>query len=113
MEADLIAKIKAALPTIKVYHDVAPNDAAAPYVVIQRVGGAGHQYLDYQTSGAYQVRLQVAVWAADRLSANRHSRAIESTILELPTTAPIGAAVAAHDPDADLFGMRQDFYCLE
>lgn len=113
MEADVIAKIKTAIPTAKVYHDVAPNSAAAPYVVIQRVGGVGHQYLDYQTPGAYQVRLQVAVWAADRLSAIRHSRAVESALLELPAATSIGAAVAAHDPDADLFGMRQDFYCLE
>lgn len=113
MEAEVIAKIKAAVPTIKVYHDVAPNDANAPYVVIQRVGGAGHQYLDHQTPGAYQVRLQVAVWAADRLSANRHSRSIESALLELHATTPIGAAVAAHDPETDLFGMRQHFYCLE
>ena len=78
-------------------------------MVIQRVGGEGQLYLDKRTKGGYQVRLQVAVWAVDRMTANDCALAIENAITDLPQASALGAAVADADEDTNLRGMRQDF----
>ena len=112
MEQQIITAIKTVLPNVEVYNDFAGTDPTSPYVVIQRVGGEGQLYLDKLTKGGYQVRLQVAVWAADRITANNSALLIESAITELPQATALGAAVADFDEDTNLRGMRQDFSIL-
>ena len=112
MEAQIIAAISKAAPGVRCYHDAAPNQPSTPYVVLQRVGGAGHLHLDTETSD-YEARLQLAVWHPDRLTVNRVSREIEAALMRIDGVQPIGAAVADYDPTTSLRGMRQDFYITE
>ncbi len=109
MEAQLIKAMKSALPNLDVYHDFAPDNAVAPFIVMQRVGGAGNLYIDHETDGGYQVRFQVSAWASARLDAVALSATVERALRVLPGVAPDGAAVAGFDPDTDLRGMQQDF----
>lgn len=108
MEAEISAAIRAAVPGIRVYMDVADSGATVPFVVLQRVGGSGFQHIDTQTSD-YEVRLQVAVWGSSRPTVDAQSRAIEAALMALQAI-PVGAAVAAVDAETRLRGMRQDFY---
>ena len=108
MKAEISAAIRAAVPGIKVYMDVADSGSTAPYVVLQRVGGSGFQHIDTSTSD-YEVRLQVAVWDTSRPTVDAHSRAIEAALMALQAI-PVGAAVADYEPDTRLRAMRQDFY---
>lgn len=108
MEAEISAAIRAAVPGIKVYMDVAASGATAPFVVLQRVGGSGFQHIDTSTSD-YEVRLQVAVWGSSRPTVDAQSRAIEAALMALQAI-PVGAAVADYEPDTRLRAMRQDFY---
>lgn len=108
MEAEISAAIRAAVPGIKVYMDVADSGATVPFVVLQRVGGSGFQHIDTQTSD-YEVRLQVAVWGSSRPTVDAQSRAIEAALMALQAI-PVGAAVADYEPDTRLRAMRQDFY---
>ena len=112
MEAEIIAAIEAAAPGIRCYHDVAPNTARLPFVVLQRVGGAGYVHLDTDTSD-YGIRLQLAVWAAGRLECNRISRDIERRLIRLPHVIALGTAVADVDPESGARCMRQDFGVTE
>lgn len=113
MEQTIIEAIHTALPGVEVYHDFAPDNAGHPLVVMQRVGGAGNLFMDSGTPGGYQIRLQVAVWAAARLEAVSLALHIERALSALPGVAPIGAAQADFDAETELRGMRQDFYVIE
>lgn len=108
MEAEISAAIRAAVPGIRVYMDVADSGATVPFVVLQRVGGSGFKHIDTQTSD-YEVRLQVAVWGSSRPTVDAQSRAIEAALMALQAI-PVGAAVADYEPDTRLRVMRQDFY---
>lgn len=108
MKAEISAAIRAAVPGVKVYMDVADSGATVPFVVLQRVGGSGFQHIDTQTSD-YEVRLQVAVWGSSRPTVDAQSRAIEAALMALQAI-PVGAAVADYEPDTRLRAMRQDFY---
>lgn len=109
MEIDLIGAMKEVLPDIDVFHDFAPDNAAAPFVVLQRVGGMGNHYVDEETAGGYEVRFQVSAWAVTRVEAIELSQTIETALRKLPTVYVSGAAIAGFDPDTDLRGMQQDF----
>ena len=109
MEIDLIGTMKEVLPDIDVFHDFAPDNATAPFVVLQRVGGMGNRYVDEETGGGYEVRFQVSAWAVTRVEAIELSQTIESALRKLPTVYVSGAAIAGFDPDTDLRGMQQDF----
>ncbi|MFC3873317.1 tail completion protein gp17 [Neisseria musculi] len=110
VEALVVRAVKSVSPETDVYHDFAPDNAVVPFVVIQRVGGEGNLYLDNQTGGGYQVRVQVSVWAADRLAAVELSQQIESALSLQARSAALGAALSAYDPDTGWRGMQQDFY---
>ena len=79
------------------------------YVVVQLVGGGGNQFIDTQTAGGYERRLQVAVWANERAQAMQISGQIEQKLLELPRVAADSAGTSDYDYEVNLRGMRQDF----
>ena len=111
IEQILIKQIKADLPNLPIYHDFAPPKAQPPLLVLSRVGGAGHRFLERE--GAYEVRVQISVWATERVQAVQLSRQIEQSLFRLPELSSNGAAVAVHDVDTDWRGMRQDFLIFE
>lgn len=113
IEQTIIEKIKEINDKLNIYHDFAPQNAQPPLVVLSRVGGAGNRFLDRETTGGYEIRVQVSVWATDRVTAIKISRAIEQTLFRLPELSSNGAAVATYDPETDWRGMRQDFLIFE
>lgn len=113
IEKTIIRKIKEINAELPVYHDFAPQNAKPPLVILARVGGAGKLFLDRETEGGYEIRIQVTVWAENRVTAILMSNQIESILFRLPELSSQGAAVATHDPDTDWRGMRQDFLIFE
>ena len=100
----------AAIPNVRaVYHDYAPELSTPPYGVVQLVGGGGNQFIDTQTAGGYERRLQVAVWANERAQAMQISGQIEQKLLELPRVAADSAGTSDYDYEVNLRGLRQDF----
>lgn len=112
MESRLIAAVRSARPDLAVYHNAAPDDARPPFLVLQRVGGAGHLYLEQDAEG-YEVRFQVACWAAGHAEAVELSRSVERALLALPAVSAQGAATAAGDAETGWVGMRQDFLVID
>lgn len=112
MEKQIIAAVKSVLPDVAVYHDYAPEEAALPLVIIQRVGGGGHVFLDEPASGGYEVRFYVSIWAQERLPVVAMSQTIEAALLALQGVWAPAAAVALSDPDSGRRGMGQDFFVV-
>lgn len=112
VEAKIIEQIKSILPNIAIYHDFAIEEANVPFVVLARVGGAGKLFLDRETVGGYEIRLQVSVWAGNRIHAIELSRQIEQALFGLPECAALGASVASFDVQKNWRGMRQDFMLI-
>lgn len=113
IEQKIIQQIKTINADFNVYHDFAPPQAKPPLAVIARVGGAGKLFLDRETAGGYEVRIQISVWAENRVSAIEISKKIEQLLFRLPECGSMGAAVSVHDVDTDWRGMRQDFMFFE
>lgn len=113
IEKTIIQKIKEINAEFPVYHDFAPPQAKPPLAIISRVGGAGKLFLDRETAGGKEIRIQITVWAANRVTAIQTSDQIESLLFRLPECANVGAAVSVYDADTDWRGMRQDFLFLE
>ncbi|ULJ67904.1 tail completion protein gp17 [Wielerella bovis] len=113
IEKVIIQKIKEINAEFPVFHDFAPPQAKPPLAIISRVGGAGKLFLDQETAGGYEVRVQITVWAENRVTAILISNQIESLLCRLPELTSDGAAVSTHDPETDWRGMRQDFLCVE
>lgn len=92
---------------VKVYPDVAPLGAAAPYLTYQAVGGQDVNDL----SGAADLenaRMQINAWALTRGAALSTMRAAR-TALVASGALPIGAAVSNYESDTKLYGSRLDF----
>lgn len=107
VEESLIDAISRVLPDVDVYHDFAPEEAEFPLVIVQRVGGAGCLFLDYNDDG-YEVRFSVSVWDVDRLGVVEKSRAVERSILDSLEGYALSAADAVVLDDGRR-GMVQDF----
>lgn len=110
VERKIIHTIKTVLPEIRVYHDFAPESAVPPFVLLARVGGAGRRYLGGDATA--EVRMQISVWAGDRLAAITLSKQIEAALSALPEVSAAEAAVSVFDVDTGWRGMRQDFMVL-
>lgn len=111
MEHKIINAIKDILPNLPIYHDFAPEKVNIPFLVLQRVGGAGNLLFDEEI-GCYEVRFQLTVWSDNRLNAIDLSNKIEQSLLQLPIIRVAGAAEATFDPDVGWRGMRQDFFII-
>jgi hypothetical protein len=95
----------------RVYPDVAPPNTTKPYVTYQQVGGRAVAYLESAVVGYRNARIQINVWHTSRLAASNLARSVEDTLMASTTVRamPAGAFVAAHEPETNLFGTRQDF----
>lgn len=109
MESDLVTVLKGVCP--RVYPDVAPQNAAAPYVTFQHIGGTPMRYIDNAPANRRHSMLQVNTWAATRAEALSLCRAIEEALCAAsaftahPDSEPIGDV----DGDTDRRGCMQDF----
>ncbi|WP_233343636.1 DUF3168 domain-containing protein [Burkholderia cepacia] len=113
-EAIAVAAIKPLVDngdgTFRMYPDEAPVGALKPYVVYQSVGGKSASYLNETVSAQQNCRLQVAVWADDRIAANALMRSIIAALCVPPINATsMGAPANARDFDTKLYGSRLDF----
>ena len=66
---ELIFSLLKGLVSNRVYPDIAPQDAATPYVTHQDVGGDAVNFMDGAAPGKSNTRLQVNVWAQTRAQA--------------------------------------------
>lgn len=110
LESDLYSALQA-LAGGRMYPDVAPENVARPYVTYQQVGGQGVNFLDPTVPSKKNARVQINVWADTRLAAATLARSIEDTLRGASALQVnvLGALTALHEPDAGLYGTRQDF----
>lgn len=110
LEADLYALL-APLVAGRVYPDVGPNNAVAPYATYQQIGGEVINYLGREAPDKRHARMQLNVWCASRAQAMALMRQVEDA-LRMATAfiaAPIGAAIAVKDEGDPLYGAMQDY----
>lgn len=110
VEADLFAAIKS-LTANRVYPDVAPVDAAKPYITYQQVGGEAVNFMESAAPGKRNGRFQINCWAETRVAAMSLARQAEDALIESTTLRAyvLGAPVAIYEEDTKLYGTRQDF----
>ena len=110
MEAEkiLIAAIKGVFPQMDVFHDFAPEDAAAPFAMLQCAGGYGRLFLDGGAGGEHRHFL-LTLWANSRAEVSDICRRAEAALCVLPRVAAEGAAQSLYDPSSRLRGTRQEF----
>ncbi|MBR8344654.1 tail completion protein gp17 [Burkholderia ambifaria] len=113
-EAIAVAAIKPLVDngdgTFRCYPDEAPANVQRPYVVYQSAGGKSASYLNETVSAQQNTRLQVAVWADDRMTANAIMKDIIAALCVPPINATsMGAPASARDFDTKLYGSRLDF----
>ena len=92
---------------VRVYPDVGPSGVARPYVTYQAVGGQDITALD-GPADLENARMQVNVWANDRLTAVATMRSVMTRMVAAGHF-PIGAPVSDHEGDTNLYGSRLDF----
>lgn len=95
----------------RVYPDEAPDNAAAPYIVYQQVGGDAINYIEAAMPNLQNARIQIAVWASRRADASALALQIEQAMRlagQLQTKV-LGARRSVSDPIAKLRGCQQDF----
>lgn len=92
-----------------VYPDVAPIGVTTPFIVYQAVGGQSTNYLS-NTDNLQNARVQVAVWATDRLTASGVMQGVIAALTGPSIKATtIGAPVSSYEFDTRLYGARLDF----
>lgn len=109
IEVDLVA-VLAPLVAGRCYPDIAPADAALPYILYQQAGGVPTQFLE--GAGSYAgVRMQINVWSQTRQEAATLQRQIEALLVAEPLCATLASgARATYDEQVGYRGTRQDFY---
>lgn len=109
VESDLVAALQAVCP--RVYPDVAPQGAVAPYITFQHIGGIPLRFVDGQAASLRHSMVQVNTWAATRAESLTLARAIEDALcastafIARPDSEPLGDV----DDDTDRRGCLQDF----
>jgi hypothetical protein len=108
LETDLVAAIELICP--RVYPDIAPDNAALPYITWQHVGGGVINPLDNSAPNKRNHRIQINVWSKTRLEANEILNDIEDAIRAAPLNGrPVGALFARYEEMTRLRGAQQDF----
>lgn len=93
----------------RVYPDEAPLGVARPFIVFQAVGGESTNYLS-NTDNLQNGRVQVSVWADDRLTAIDVMQSVIAALTPAPIFATSkGAPVSIREFDTKLYGSRLDF----
>lgn len=110
VESDLFDTLKG-LVSNRVYPDLAPAEAAKPYVVYQQIGGESPTFLERASPSKKNGRFQVVVWAETRAQASLVSLQIEAAMVAATVfqAKPVGDRTAVYDEDTQLRGSRQDF----
>ncbi|MGQ3051103.1 MAG: DUF3168 domain-containing protein [Roseateles sp.] len=109
MEAALTTLLAAVCP--RVYPDVAPPGAAAPYITYQHIGGTPLRYVEGSASNLRHSMVQINSWAATRAEALAIARGVEDalstagTLTARPDSEPIGDV----DDTTDRRSCLQDF----
>lgn len=108
-EADLYAVIKTVTP--KVFPDVAPEGATAPYATWQGIGGKSIRFLNNQAGDKRNTLMQVNIWATTRLDALNLIRQIEDTLCAASqfVCTPEGEPISMKEIDTGLYGSVQRF----
>lgn len=115
IEASLFDVLKG-LVNNRVYDYLAPADVtaaqkAAGYITFLMAGGTSYNYLEGGPVGLRTPRVQINSYHGTREGAKALALQVDSTMraaTELQTEV-LGEPVAAHEPDPNLFAMRQDF----
>ena len=110
VESDLSAALELLLPG-KVYPDLAPQGAVAPYIVYQQAGGESPSFLENATPTKRNARMQVSVWGTTRAAVIALALQIEQAVVTTSTLngRPLSAFVSLYDEDTKLRGATQDF----
>lgn len=91
------------------YPDVAPEMVKRPYITYQAVGGQSANYMN-NTVALQNARVQVDVWADDRMTAVSIMNGVINALTPPPLNATnIGAPVSTWEADTKLYGSRLDF----
>lgn len=108
METQLVALLKTICP--RVYPDLAPANAATPYVTWQAIGGESLRYGDNTAPDKRNTLMQIDVWAKTRMEATTMIRQIEDAICSSAWQAePHGESRSTYESDTLLYGSSQDF----
>lgn len=110
IEAQVYAALQG-LANGQVYPDLAPEEATAPYIVYQSVGGQPINYLGGENPGKRNARMQISVWAATRLGAAMLAEQVEDAMRSATTlqTQVLTGQMATYDETTKLRGVIQDF----
>ncbi|KVM05493.1 hypothetical protein WL30_27525 [Burkholderia ubonensis] len=98
----------AELSPIKVYPDVAPAGAIAPYIVYQAVGGKAISTLDNDSDDLQNCRMQLAVWSPIKGESVTVMQAVRKAMMAAGGI-PIGAPVSEYEAGTKMYGRRLDF----
>jgi len=110
VEADIFNLLKG-LTSNRVYPDVAPADAAKPYIVYQQVGGEAVVFIDNAVPSKQNGRFQISVWADTRAAAAAMALQIENSMTAATAfqARPLGAPIARYEADGPVYGAQQDY----
>lgn len=109
MDEALHAAIAAVIPNC--YGTVAPANAPTPYVIWQRFGGSGSEYLGNEDSQVETAQVQVQVFGADIREPKTLMPQLISTLRQHPdlTIRPSGRWREDYDHEMNHFVADQDF----
>ena len=109
MDEALHAAIAAVIPNC--YGTVAPANAKTPYVIWQRFGGEGSEYLDNEDSQVETAHVQVQIFGDEVMPIKALMPQLISALRQHPelTIRPSGRWRDDYDHDMNLFVADQDF----
>jgi hypothetical protein len=109
VEKDIYELLMTVVP--RVYPDVAPMEAAPPYVTYQQVGGQSLSPLGREVPSKKNGRFQITVWATRRAEASALALSIENAFLlaEAFQVELLGSPIAAYEDGTNFYGTHQDF----
>ena len=110
VEAEIYNALKGLVGN-RVYPDVAPSNALAPYITYQEVGGAAVNFLLQEVPNKANSRFQINVWSKTRSEAKTIANAACDALrlaTQLQTTV-VGGVTATYDEATTMRGTRQDF----
>lgn len=116
-ETDIILKYASSLGG-RMYWDTTPvnwiaNDMAAPFAIVQTVGGKSLAYIDKGLHEFLNQRVQFSIWGANRIAVSNAARSLAAAV-NLSNTAtwitmPEGEQGGDFNEVLKLRGSRQDF----
>lgn len=93
-----------------VWWDTPPQHVQFPCIVCQHIGGQVITTLENTRPSHRHARIQVVVWAKQRIEANTIMYTIADTLRTIPLpTETYGGLTALYDDTVALRGARQDF----